>query len=329
MFTAFAILQLVERNQLSLDDSAHAHVPEVAHMVHDTADAASITVRHLLTHTAGLSRLGPLSYVDGPPATSEKLRSSIRGYGVARAAGVAREYSNLGYALLGLVIEHVAATTFRDFVGREILSPLGMKATTWEPPTSMPVAVGYRFAGDRFVPQRPWDMGQQAAAGGLYSNIGDLARFMAFQLSAWPPRGGDDPGPLSRASVRESHRMVSYGGLRATQRRVDGGGLGWMVVQDCNFDHIVWHNGETEGFRSAMVLLPPSRGGLGAVGQPSRCGSRCIDVALARPIITVAGICTTGTDTRRCSYRCRRQRCRLDQSLAAPGLRQGVLVEYA
>jgi CubicO group peptidase (beta-lactamase class C family) len=97
--------------------------------------------------------------------------------------------------------------------------------------------------------------------GGLYSNVADMARYVAFQLSAWPARDGADGGPLQRSSVRESHLVAGFG--------LPGGpafGVNWILRDDPALGHVVFHNGGTEGYHAAVWMLPERGLGVVALG---------------------------------------------------------------
>jgi hypothetical protein len=107
-----------------------------------------------------------------------------------------------------------------------------------------------------------------APSGGLFSTVRDLARYAAFQLSAWPPRDDADGAPLLRSSAREAQQMWSWDRLSVGPLRqgkhlsatAAGYGYGWVSYETCDWDKVVWHNGGFgDGYRS-MVLLLPDRG---------------------------------------------------------------------
>jgi hypothetical protein len=98
--------------------------------------------------------------------------------------------------------------------------------------------------------------------GGLLTTANDLGKYVAFHLSAWPPRDDDDAGPVRRSSVREMAHLWTPSNLAA--RLVDGKpqasetgyGFGLRVTSDCRFEHIVAHGGGLPGFGSYMAWLP-------------------------------------------------------------------------
>jgi CubicO group peptidase (beta-lactamase class C family) len=109
-----------------------------------------------------------------------------------------------------------------------------------------------------------WALGAASSAGGIYSSVEDMARFVSFQLEAWPASDRAESPVLARASLRESQSFQSLESLRVslgpeqkTWGQVTGAGLGWGVYRDCRFELIAWHNGGTEGHQAAVYLSPP------------------------------------------------------------------------
>jgi CubicO group peptidase (beta-lactamase class C family) len=112
-----------------------------------------------------------------------------------RAPAVERSYSNLGYALLGIVVTRRSGKPYEAFVIERILAPLGMVTATFDP-----ARLGNRFATphkDRdgvLGPNKPWPHGAYMPVGGLYASARELGHYINFQLSAWPPRDDPDSG---------------------------------------------------------------------------------------------------------------------------------------
>ncbi len=95
-----------------------------------------------------------------------------------------------------------------------------------------------------------WKLGAASGMGGLYSSVDDMARFMAFQLSSWPPSNTANNAPVRRSTVRESHLV---GGTALPTKRVNG--IGWSLRNDSAMGHRAQHNGGTHLYSSAVVLL--------------------------------------------------------------------------
>jgi hypothetical protein len=173
---------------------------------------------------------------------------------------------------------------YREYLERHILAPLGMKSSTLEP-SAVPArlrAIGYRKTGDQYSEEPSLAHGSFGAMGGLHTSARDLARYVAFHLSAWPPRDEDERGPVRRSSVREMNglwRTATFSADRpspdAPLRAVTGGyGYGLAVSRDCRFAHIVGHGGGRPGFGSYMMWLPEHSVGIFAMANLTYTGPR-------------------------------------------------------
>ncbi|WP_437878534.1 serine hydrolase domain-containing protein [Sorangium sp. So ce513] len=274
--TAAAILQLRDEGKLALDDPAARYVPELAQVVYPTSDSPPIKIRHLLTHSSGLPRLGRFKYSDAAREVTEaELRAAVPGTLLEYVPGTKEVYSNFGFALLGLVVERASGRRYRDHVSERLLAPLGMSASFWDERAVPPgrLATGHRKRAGKLEPAAHWRFGASEAAGGLYSSLRDMARYVAFQLSAYPPRSGDDTGPLRRSSIREAHTTarparlsvepVAAEGRHAIDARATGYAYAWRAHQSCEDDAVVRHNGATDGYSAWVELYP--RAGVGLV----------------------------------------------------------------
>lgn len=265
-FTALAVLKLRDEGRLDLDRPASAYLPELDAIAYPTRDSPRITIRHLLTHTSGLPRMGNFpEYPASPPSRADFL-ATLDGIGLDRAPGERRVYSNLGFQLLGPLVEDVSGVDHHTYVREQLFAPLGMNHSAWTP-EDVPgdrLAVGHeRLPGQQPRPRPHWRPGATDAAGGMYSSVEDLARYAAWMLDAWPPRDEPDPGPLPRAALREAQTMSTVNRFFAESVRdgpargsVQGDGLGFGVSASCQFDHVVGHNGKTLNYRAVLLMLP-------------------------------------------------------------------------
>ncbi|NDH64365.1 MAG: class A beta-lactamase-related serine hydrolase, partial [Alphaproteobacteria bacterium] len=163
------------------------------------------SLRHLLTHTAGFVTDDPWGdrVLGMTPAELDALIATGKLF--SRPPGLAFEYSNLGFALLGRVLTNVSGEPYQSFIRRTILNPLGMTRTTFDAPDAArgDYAWGYRLDDGKWSRERIEPDGEVGAMGGLATSVADYARYVAFLLDAWPARDDPDPGPVRRASVRE------------------------------------------------------------------------------------------------------------------------------
>jgi CubicO group peptidase (beta-lactamase class C family) len=276
-FTAATVLALRDDGLLSLDDPIAAWLPQAQGMGLPTGDSAPITVRQLLTMTAGLPTDDPWGdrQQDLPMADFAALVQ--RGLRFAWPNGTQFEYANLGYALLGRLVTAVSGVEYDELVTGRLLQPLGMRSTGFDA-DRVPgdrVAHGHRKVESRWV-EVPLDgYGAFAAMGGVYSTVADLARWVGGFTAAVPARGSDqrepDGHPLRRASRREMqqpHRTMPPQ-LVWTQlteppvMRVPSYGFGLFVESEPRYGTVVSHSGGYPGFGSHMRWHPDT--GLGVI----------------------------------------------------------------
>jgi CubicO group peptidase (beta-lactamase class C family) len=249
-FTAIVVMQLAAEGRLSLDDPVVRHLP----WFRVPRTGPRITIRHLLSHTAGIT-----AGVDGTPEAAFqvwRLRNLWPGSGPGRRY----HYSNVGYKALGLVVEALDGEPYPAIIRRRILEPLGMHGT--EPEITNEVrarmAVGYAPARDDRVwsegmPLLPATWIETATADGcLVSTAADMAMFIRMLL-----RGGETEGRrvIAAAALKEMATPV-----RA--RNADGYGLG-LITHEVDGHRYVGHTGGMVG--SIAGMWSDLEVGLGAV----------------------------------------------------------------
>ena len=200
------------------------------------------------------------------------LRSGIS---FDRAPGLEMEYSNFGYALLGRIVARASGVPYRTYVERTLLEPLEMRSTGFEV-GEWPAerrAIGYRWQDGRWTEEPALRHGAFGAMGGLQTSAADYARFVAWLLSAWPPRDGAEAGPLKRSTVREIVQGSGFAEQR--ERGLDGRpcpqsvtyGMGMRVFADCELGVALNHGGGLPGYGSGVLLLPERGVGLFVFGN--------------------------------------------------------------
>jgi CubicO group peptidase (beta-lactamase class C family) len=251
-FTGTAILQLRDAGKLDLDDPAVTWLPEL--------DAAGpgighVTIRRLLSHESGLTSEPPGTDWDSPEPAYEGLAAA----NLARAAEIRAaigpslqpKYSNLGYQLLGEIVKRASGTEYPDYVRQEILDPLGLADTVFDPLGDAHRdrgATGYsgRSFSDELelAPQMTgcW------AEGGLWSSAADLARWVSFQLRAHAGRAPDSP-VLGAETLREMHKPRYLSDETWTRAWC----ISWYAVRK---DDVTWvqHSGGLHGFTSTACF---------------------------------------------------------------------------
>ena len=256
-FTALLLADMVETGLVSLSDPIGAYVPEAE-------GCADVTLYELATHTSGLPQLpdplpargaqcphDPYSAVT-PEDMLEAAKGSISGPQRGEF-----EYSNFGYALLGLALSAAADSAFEDLVCARVLDPLGLRDTIFSSHDDHRLVDGHDLAG---TPVPHWHYRTMAGCGGLLSTSADLGRYLAAQLDP-------DATPLASA-INETHRSL----LRRGDHQFTA--LGW-AIDAADGGPRYWHNGGTSGFSAYAAFNAAAGTGVGLVlsRTPSRDGS--------------------------------------------------------
>jgi CubicO group peptidase (beta-lactamase class C family) len=260
-FTGLALLALRDDGVLQLDDPLAKWVPEASGLVYPTRDSARITLRQLANHTSGLPRMGTFDFEAKP--TEKSVAESLAGLALDSTPGTQWEYSNLAFGLLGIAVGHAAKSSLHDVVAARILTPLGMTATAWEQDK---VPAGKLAPAYQPSPKGPAPMpklarlGDVDGAGGIFSSVRDMAKYVAFQMSAYPARSDGDNGSIKRATLREAHSTgVPSGFKHQAPPAAMSYGFGWSQFSTCAIDDLVTHGGAIDSYRSD-VRFSPSRG---------------------------------------------------------------------
>jgi len=221
LFTAIAIMQLREDGKLRLDDPVEKYLPWFK-AAPAGEDDGPITVEQLLSHSSGLQREAGDHWVSYEFPTEDQLKSLYADRRAAFAPSVRWKYSNLAYAVAGMVIEKVSGQKWADFVDRNIFKPLEMTSSSVDSNVSgLTVPYGRRMPDGTRETLPFVDARGMAAATGITSNLNDMAKFVSanFRRGA---RGGAQV--VSSGSWREMHRVRSV-----EENWMSGSGLGYDI----------------------------------------------------------------------------------------------------
>ncbi len=264
-FTSATVLALRDRGVFSLNGPIGTLAPELATVVGPTADAAPITLAHLLSMSSGLATDDAWAdrHLDITTAEFDALLSA--GTLFAASPGTAFEYSNLGFGMIGRIVRRTTGSKVQDLVTSQMLRPLGMSATTWVQPDHDHWARPYREVDGTICHDglAPLGDGGIAPMGGLWTTVADLVRWVTFLDDAFPARDEPDDGPLRRSSRREMQQMHTYAGMSSSAGRkgANGYGYGLLVRDDPALGRVVGHSGGLPGYGSNMRWLPGRRVG--------------------------------------------------------------------
>ncbi|GHH78691.1 serine hydrolase domain-containing protein [Promicromonospora soli] len=248
-FTAVIVMQLVERGELRLDDHVGDLVPEI-----DGSRAAGVTVRELLGHQAGIIRDssdGDFWQHHRPFLDRAEVLECVRTEGVVFEPNEHFKYTNIGYSLLGIVIEQVTGKTYDEVARTAVVEPLGLTRTGTEldPARATEYAAGHtgRIAhGDarRVIPHV--DTRAMAAATGWYSTALEMVRYGATHVFG-------DTTLISDASKRIMQREESRVVVRGSEHGRYGVGMALAKIGD---REVVGHSGGYPGHITRTLIDP-------------------------------------------------------------------------
>jgi CubicO group peptidase (beta-lactamase class C family) len=266
--TGVAIMQLRDRGLLSLDDPIVLHVPELAAVHNPHGDTGAITLRQLMSHSAGF-RSGTWPWRDHDwqpfePKGWSQLVAMLPYTQVDFKPGSRFGYSNPGIVYLGQVIERLSGEDYEVYIDKNILKPLGMHASYFDrtPPHLLPHrSHSYYIKGGRRI-AAPFDVdtGVTVSNGGLNAPMPDMAKYAAFLLGD-PSRQSDYDLVLKRASLEEMWAPQISAGEDFTQGRMaktTQSGLSFFIDRSAAV-RFVGHNGDQNGFRAYLSLCPEQR----------------------------------------------------------------------
>jgi CubicO group peptidase (beta-lactamase class C family) len=236
-FTAVAIMQLRDEGKLDLEDTLDKHVEGAAH---------TPTIRRLLSHASGLQReTQDDSWLTLRFAPADELLETLGRAELVLPSGARFHYSNLAFALLGMVVERVSGVPYMDYVRRRLFAPLGLTRMSFEP--EPPAATGYvsQPYADGVWNAIGVETGGWASAGQLWGTVGDVARWGAFLADP-------DESVLAKKTAEEM-RTVQV--IAEHERWLWGYGLGLILRRDGE-RILAGHTGSMPGFIALLFASP-------------------------------------------------------------------------
>jgi CubicO group peptidase (beta-lactamase class C family) len=277
VFTSIAVMQLVERGELSLSTQVAELIPELRTLRAEESWLEAITVRSLLTHTAGLPTHPAIPLNPGevdPLEARQRLLSGLANQGLLFPPNRYSKYSNLGFDLAGLIVERTSGMPFEAYLQRFIFTPLAMDSARFpsspraldrpEPATGYGRQGHHGRRGDEF-PEMATLLGHPAA--GLMTNTHDLIQFLRWHFRAL---GGEDDRVLAAETLAQM-QIVHFAPLPFEQgpllsglstffaNAFSLGGTGLGYFRDRN---LVVHSGGVWGFRSELLMNNEAKLGL-------------------------------------------------------------------
>jgi len=249
-FTAAAVMQLRDAGRLDLEDTLDRHVEGAAHRP---------TLRRLLSHTSGIQReTQDDGWLSRRFAPAEELVATLAEAELVLPPGARFHYSNLAFALLGVVVERASGEPYAEYVARHLLEPLGLSRTGFA--SEPPAATGYYVHEyvEGVAVEADVETGGWISAGQAWGTVRDLCRWAAFIADP-------DESVLARASVEEMRTVQTIDDhLRWTR----GYGLGLSLNRDGE-RILAGHGGAMPGFIAGVLVSPEDRIGAAALTNSS------------------------------------------------------------
>jgi CubicO group peptidase (beta-lactamase class C family) len=265
-FTAASIMQLRDAGKLDLEDTLDHHLEGAAHRP---------TIRRLLSHSSGLQRETQNdSWLTLRFAAADELLETLGEAEQVLPPGARFHYSNLAYALLGIVVERASGMPYMDYVRERLFEPVGLARMSFEP--EPPAATGYvaQPYADGVWDTISVETGAWAAAGQLWGTVRDLCRWGAFLA-------GPDESVLSPSSAEEM-RTVQV--LDDHERWLAGYGLGLQLRRDGE-RILVGHAGSMPGFIAQLFFSPKEKVVAAALTNESEAVLVDLGLALVRTTV--------------------------------------------
>ena len=258
VFTAIEIFREVEEGLIDLDHSILEYLPEFAIKSRNNEDE-NITVKSILAHRSGLPRNECVFVPDNEHDTSmlDRFERATSDCFMAFPVGYRYKYSNLGYDLLGRIIEENRDEGFSGFMQKHLLNKLGLSNSSfrlWDLPDPGLVAKGYEYYKGDYYPMIQQDI-NKVPSGNLFSTIEDLSVFLKTVIN-------------NKIFKNEETIYKMFTDHYSKDTDPETMGMGWKTTKINGADLMVWHDGgPTEGIGSIIALLPYKKIGIALVAN--------------------------------------------------------------
>ena len=267
-FTSIAIMQLRDRGRLKLDDPIIKYVPELKAVHNPFGDMGEITIRHLMTHSAGFRDAtwpwgGDKEWQPHEPTKWDQLVAMMPYTEILFKPGSKFSYSNPGIIFLGRVIESLSGEDYEVYIDKNIFKPLEMYHSYFDTTPSYLLknrSHSYYLKEGKLTPARfDVDTGITVSNGGLNAPLPDMVKYLNFLMGDARRQEGYDQ-VLKRSSLLEMFQPQLPITPAATdgQNRKDSIGLSFFL-EDNFGQHFIGHSGGQNGFISHFYLKPESR----------------------------------------------------------------------
>ena len=246
-FTTTAMMRLIEKGKLSLDDRVRTLLPDFK--VLDETAAASVTIRHLLTHMANWAGDYFIDTGAGDDAGTRYAAAMAELEQVA-PLGTAWSYNNAGFYLAGHIIERLTGQSYQAALRELVLDPLGLERIYFDAGDVIThrFVAGHKVTDEGPEVQRPWGLPRAAyPTGGIITDVKTLLRYAQFQLGDGATAEGTRLLQPETMKLMQSPQVAIWGGRSM--------GLSWFI-DDIEGVRRLSHGGGTKGQISLLMLVP-------------------------------------------------------------------------
>lgn len=274
-FTAASLAILADENKLDMNDRVVDRLPWF--QMSDPFVTREMRIRDLLAHRSGLSLgAGDLLYWPATSYTTREVVQRLRYVPLTNSFRAEYAYDNILFAVAGLVVEEVSGKPWADFVRDRIFVPLGMTESQTHAPTTIgpndDIATGHaKFDFKDLKPVGPMSWSNNPSAGGIYSSVHDLSKWLTMQLAGgtYTDAAGKSQRLFSEKRQAEMWSLItpiripepSVPELKAARPNFSGYGEGWFV-SDYRGHKLVWHTGGWPGMVSRVTMVPDLKLGI-------------------------------------------------------------------
>jgi len=290
-FTALAVLKLIEQGKIDPNIDIKNYLPGFSIRNLDEGEAL-ITVNHLLTHTSGLMIDYYAHLTVEKKYSNADLLSQLRNEYLCFKPGSASKYSNIGYRLLGMMIEQVTGERFESYMEKEVFKPLGLNQSSFRYTDDM---AHHMSKGHNDGTEISRIDNEDKSASGLFSTLKDMTVFLKFLSSgAVPSIGGINHGQILDAIIKNADPTID---TFYDSKNIYSSGWYLNSYQFRGVQTVLSSSGNINGFSTAMTYLPEERLGIVILTNSSLGWKANMDIMARglRGLIDAAG----GTATRR------------------------------
>ena len=254
-FTALAVQKLIQQGKVDLNADIRKYIPDFSIRNLDGGETP-ITVNQLLAHTSGLMIDYYVHLTGDKKQSNADLLSQLRNEYLCFKPGTASKYSNLGYRLLGIMIERVTGERFEDYLEKEVFNPLGLTQSSFHYTEEMAGHMSKDHDGDTEMSRID---NEDKPASGLFSTLNDLTTFLKFLSGTAPPTGGINNNEIIDSIIKNANPAIDtfYDNTNIYSS-------GWQLnsYHFKDIQTVLSSSGNINGFSTAITYVPEERLGI-------------------------------------------------------------------